>query len=104
MRGVVRFLAFTPTSSRHEVSFWTISGGFVHFAMEKCLDLALRTEGAAGSVAPTQTPSGSRITSPLRSVSSAIYFVYSVACYATFFAKNPQLFAYIIFCRDTLTL
>ena len=25
--------------------------------MEKCLDLALRTEGAAGSVAPTQTPS-----------------------------------------------
>ena len=26
--------------------------------MEKCLDLALRTEGAAGSVAPTQTPSG----------------------------------------------
>jgi hypothetical protein len=32
--------------------------GFVHFAMEKCLDLALRTEGAAGSVAPTQTPSG----------------------------------------------
>jgi len=26
--------------------------------MEKCLDLALRTEGAAWSVAPTQTPSG----------------------------------------------
>ena len=35
--------------------------GFVHFAMEKCLDLALRTEGAAGSVAPTQTPSGAFI-------------------------------------------
>ena len=28
--------------------------------MEKCLDLALRTEGAAGSVAPTQTPSGAQ--------------------------------------------
>ena len=28
--------------------------------MENCLDLALRTEGAAGSVAPTQTPSGAQ--------------------------------------------
>ena len=28
--------------------------------MEKCLDLALRTGGAAGSVAPTQTPSGDK--------------------------------------------
>ena len=28
--------------------------------MEKCLDLALRTEGAAGSVAPTQTPSDTK--------------------------------------------
>ena len=26
MQGVVRFLAFTPANSRHEVSFWTISG------------------------------------------------------------------------------
>ena len=26
---------------------------FVRFAMEDCLDLAIRTEGAAGSVAPT---------------------------------------------------
>ena len=26
---------------------------FVNFAMENCLDLAIRTEGAAGSVAPT---------------------------------------------------
>ena len=28
--------------------------------MEKCLDLALRTEGTAGSVAPTQTPSDTK--------------------------------------------
>ena len=27
--------------------------GFVHCAMEDCLDLAIRTEGAAGSDAPT---------------------------------------------------
>ena len=40
------------------VLFPQFYSGFVHFAMEKCLDLALRTEGAAGSVAPTQTPFG----------------------------------------------
>ncbi len=36
------------------VLFPQFYSGFVHFAMEKCLDLALRTAGAAGSVAPTR--------------------------------------------------
>ena len=48
---------------------------YVHYAMENCLDLAIRTEGAVGNVAPT-------IDKNAACCALGIYAEYVLGCYA----------------------